>query len=277
MEEVQIVNPEGLKEKLSKFKADNFHLVADFDSTLTNAFVDGKKMVSSYAFVREGGYLSPEYIKRAFEYTNYYRPIEFDPKVPQKKKEAKMVEWWSKHYELMIEFGMNMGAIKDIIKKNRMQFRRGSTEFFDLLNKNKVPMLIFSAGLGNLIQEFLKAKGKLTKNVHLVSNFLVFDEEGKAVSYVRPLIHTFNKKEVQIEKFPYHKEISNRKNVILLGDVIGDSDMVEGVHHDNVIKIGFLNENVEELIDDYKKHFDVIILNDGPMDYVNEMLREILG
>jgi len=211
MEGVHVVNPEKLKKKLSKFKPDNFHLVADFDSTLTQAFINGQRVFSSYAYVRGGKYLSDNFFKKSMALTDYYRPIEFDPKVPQKEKDEKMVEWWSKHYDLLIECGMNAGVINEIIKDNKILLRKGGSELFALVKKYEIPFLIFSAGLGNLIEEFFKSKGMLTKKTHIISNHLIFDKNGKAVSYTRPLIHTFNKKEVQIEKFPYHKEIAEKK------------------------------------------------------------------
>ncbi|MBU1349747.1 hypothetical protein KJ978_03455, partial [Patescibacteria group bacterium] len=45
--------------------------------------------------------------------------------------------------------------------------------------------------------------------------------------------------------------------------------------YDNLIKIGFLNENVKENLEEYKKNYDVVILNDGSMEYVNDLLNEI--
>ncbi|MFC1801753.1 hypothetical protein ACFLZB_04800 [Nanoarchaeota archaeon] len=276
MEGVHIVNAEDLKRKIKQFNKNNFHLVSDFDSTLTQSFVNGERVHSSYSYVRGGDYLSKDFFKRSITLTEYYRPIEFDPNVPQKEKDEKMVEWWTKHYDLLIECDMHIEVIKEIVEGEKILLRKGSSEFFDLVKKYDIPLLIFSAGLGNLIEEFLKAKGNLTKRTHIISNFLVFDEEGKAVSYVRPLIHTFNKKEVQIKDLPYQKEILEKKNVILLGDHIGDVTMCHGVDHDCMIKIGFLNEDADKLMDSYAQHFDVIIINDGSMDYVNNLLKEIL-
>ncbi|MBU2415738.1 hypothetical protein KKH86_00740 [Patescibacteria group bacterium] len=69
--------------------------------------------------------------------------------------------------------------------------------------------------------------------------------------------------------------IKNRKNVLLLGDSFGDTEMINGFDYDNLIKIGFLNENVKENLEEYKKNYDVVILNDGSMEYVNDLLNEI--
>jgi len=95
-ESVKISNPEALKKKIKKFTKDNFHIVADFDSTLTKAFVDGESIPSSYALVREGVYLSPEYHTKANALKDYYHPIETSFIISSREKCKKMVEWWSK-------------------------------------------------------------------------------------------------------------------------------------------------------------------------------------
>ena len=50
--------------------------------------------------------------------------------------------------------------------------------------------------------------------------------------------------------------------------------MVEGFAYDNLLKIGFLNSNIENNLDEYKKHYDVIITNDSSMDFVYDLLKE---
>ena len=47
-------------------------------------------------------------------------------------------------------------------------------------------------------------------------------------------------------------------------------------YHNNLIKIGFLNENVEENLEPFKKDYDVLILNDSGMDFVNNLIEEIV-
>ena len=53
--------------------------------------------------------------------------------------------------------------------------------------------------------------------------------------------------------------------------------MVKGFEYDNLIKIGFLNEKAEENLNIYKKNYDVVILNDGSMKYVNGLLRNLFS
>lgn len=60
----------------------------------------------------------------------------------------------------------------------------------------------------------------------------------------RPIIHILNKNEQAIHETEYFDLIRDRDNVILMGDMIGDSEMAEGVPHNTVLKIGFVYEKV---------------------------------
>jgi hypothetical protein len=102
-----------------------------------------------------------------------------------------------------------------------------------------------------------------------------WDKNGRAVSVKQPIIYTMNKEAVVIKDFPgIFKEIKDRKNVILIGRQLDDIDMAAGFDYDNLVKIGFLNEGIKENLESYKKAFDVLILDDGPMHYINKLLKE---
>ena len=64
--------------------------------------------------------------------------------------------------------------------------------------------------------------------------------------------------------------------MILLGDDLQDLGMVKNLDYDNLIKIGFLNENVDENLEKYKEGYDVVITGDGDFSFVNELIGEIL-
>lgn len=81
-----------------------------------------------------------------------------------------------------------------------------------------VPMLVFSAGLGDIIQAVLQHEQLLLPNVKLVSNFLKYKNgivNGFSDEY--PLIHTFNKNETVLEGTEYYDMVHNRQHVILMG------------------------------------------------------------
>ncbi|XP_034197627.1 7-methylguanosine phosphate-specific 5'-nucleotidase-like isoform X1 [Prunus dulcis] len=54
--------------------------------------------------------------------------------------------------------------------------------------------------------------------------------------------------------------VKTRRNVLLLGDHIGDLGMSDGLNYENRISAGFLNDNVENSLDSYRKTFDIVYL-----------------
>jgi len=281
MENIIISDPERLKNlkmAISKDGAEKLHLLSDFDRTLTTAFVDGKGVHSLISILYNENYLSPDYRKKAQALYQKYYPIEIDPKIAREKKKKKMIEWWTKHFALLIKSGLNKNDLKDIIDSGRVRLRQGCAELIDFLKSRNIPLVIMSAsGVGiDPISMFLEKEGKLYDNIHIISNYYEWDENGNAIGVKEPIIHSLNKDETAIQNFPAFKEVKNRKNVILLGDILEDIEMVEGFDYDNLIKIGFLNEKTEENLEGYKRKYDVVILNDSSMDYVNQLLKEII-
>ena len=276
MKKVIVLNSKKLQEQIKIIKEygiSRFHVITDFDRTLTKCFVDNNKSSTLIAYMRNGRYLTPDYPDKAFALFDKYHPIEIDPKISIQEKSKKMDEWWNLHTDLLVKSGMSKEVIEDIVKKNKLHFRKGALEFIDILHEHNIPMIIMSAGPAQLIEEFLKKENRLYSNIHIIANYFIWDKNGIAIGRRSPVIHTFNKKEIQIKELSIYNELLKRKNVLLLGDSVADIDMIEGFPYENLIKIGFLNENVEEQRKDFEKSYDAIILNDGTMDYANELLK----
>ena len=62
-------------------------------------------------------------------------------------------------------------------------YRDGSDWLFDELHKHSVPLLIFSAGIGDVVMEAVKQRGRLHDNIKIVSNFMDFDSEVATLSF----------------------------------------------------------------------------------------------
>jgi len=272
-------------EKLEKTKKiileqgkEKIHVLADFDRTLTKAFVNDRKIPSIISVLRDEDYLSEEYSEKAKALANKYHPIEIDSSISMEEKKKAMQEWWTQHFNLLIKSGLNKKHLEEVIKDGNIQFRKGTTEFLDFLYENKIPLIIMSStGLGgDSISMYLKKQGKLYDNVHIVSNSYEWDSKGNAVSFKEPIIHVMNKDETAIKDYKVFDLIKNRKNVLLLGDSLGDVGMITGFDYDNLIKIGFLNDKIEENLEKYKENFDIILLNDTNFDYVNKLVKEII-
>jgi hypothetical protein len=59
-----------------------------------------------------------------------------------------------------------------------------------------MPMLIVSAGIGEIVKqslEFLYEEIKLRPKISIISNLGVFDENGILTKFKEPIIHSFNK------------------------------------------------------------------------------------
>lgn len=115
-------------------------------------------------------------------------------------------------------FPFNPKEIDDIAKEYSNSLRDGSHDLFKLTNDVNVPVLVFSAGLGDCILSVLKNEEVLYPNVKLVSNFLKFENgmlDGFNDAY--PVIHTFNKNETVLKGTEYYDMVHNRQHVILMG------------------------------------------------------------
>jgi len=51
--------------------------------------------------------------------------------------------------------------------------------------------------------------------------------------------------------------------------------MITGFKYDHLIKIGFYNYKQKNNLAQFRKKYDIIILGDSSLDYVNRLLKEI--
>jgi len=111
-----------------------------------------------------------------------------------------------------------------------------------------------------VIQWYKEANGLLADTA-LVSNFLEFNESGQVLGLKESeeLIHMYNKSQ-SIQKISCGDKFSGRKNVVLLGDSLGDLKMADGVKDpEAVLTVGFLNKNIEKSLETYKDNFDIVL------------------
>lgn len=281
MENIIITNKKELEKKVKRISQqgkERFHVVSDFDRTLTRAFVNDQKVRSIISVLRDGDYLTPEYRERAQELAKHYGSIEEDPSVSYEEKKKAMLEWWTKHFDLLIKTGLSKSDLERVVKERKVKLRVGVRGLIKTLNQYEIPLVIMSSsGLGDAIPMYLKENRLLFKNIHIITNFYIWDKDGRAMDIRKPIIHSMNKDETSLRNFPFYNQIKSRKNVLLLGNNLGDLGMVEGFPYDGLIKIGFLNEDVEENIETFRQAYDIVVLNDGNMGYVNRLVRRIIG
>lgn len=226
--------------------------------------------------------MSESYVKESKKLAEYYYPIEHNPIVSFEEKSNLMQEWWQKHMgELLIKSGLNLNLIKSIVAENKLELRENIVEFFDILKENEIPILIFSAGMGDIIVEYMKKIHEFNSNIHVIANFYSYDEFGKALSLKGEIIHSLNKDMHDVSKQDFFKQIKGRKNVILLGDSINDLKMSNGFDCENIFKIGFLNKNFSDenyvlMRKQFEENFDLILDGNSSFDDINALLNRII-
>ncbi len=267
---------ERKKKKILAGGWDKFQVLADFDRTVTCGLdKSGKRTPTVISKLRsDEKYLGAKYKKEAEKLFDIYHPIEIDNSLPMGEKITKMREWWVMHFNLISKSGLNKSIILQVVKEKPLDFREGVSQFVNCLYNRGTPLIFMSAGPGDIILEYLKQNKLMKPNIFVVANKYTFDEKGNAMYVQEPIIHTFNKTEITLKGLPLYEEVKKRKNVLLLGDQIGDVGMIEGFDYDNLICVGFLNENIEENLALYKKRFDVVITNDGTFGFLNDFLKD---
>lgn len=269
---------EATKMAISAGGVEKLHILSDFDKTLTKSYVDGKRINSIISILRNNDCLTPDYPKKAKDLYAKYHSIETDFTMPIEKKKKIMRDWWLAHFNLLIKSGLTKDDLMFVVNNENIEFRDGVPEFLRFLKKYNIPLIVLSAsGLGKeAISMFFKQKEVLYDNIYIISNSFKWDENGRAIGVNEPIIHSMNKDETMVKDFPVFNLIKERKNILLLGDSISDVGMVAGFNYNSLIKIGFLNKETERNLEEYKRNYDVLILNDGSMDYVNNLLNEIV-
>ena len=212
----------------------NLFVVADFDRTITNG-----SSKTSWSILSESSLVPKEYKKERQEFYNYYRPIEVDESLDYEYKTSQMKEWYQKHIGLFVKYKITEEIFKNAATDLRiMEFRPGAKEFIKFLHDNNIPLIIISAGIGNFI------------------NKIIF-KDGIAVGVDTNIIHSLNKNEVSLPD-NIKEKLSNRKNVLLLGDQISDLRMVDKSKHDHVYTNCFLCDENKSELEVIRKQFDIV-------------------
>lgn len=191
-----------------------------------------------------------------------------------------MKEWYGLVHQAMLQEDITRDAIqKAVAHSDTIQLRPGMEQMIEHCQSHQppIPFFIMSAGLGDVIEEFLRQRlpFDLSPSTTVASNRMTFDDRGKLISFSEPLLHMFNKTIGVIQEFG-GGHIETATCALLLGDGVGDLTMAEGegANFETVLKIGFLNEKVEERIDQYLGPFDVVVTHDGDTP---EVCFEALG
>jgi len=256
---------------------DDVFFVLDFDRTMTKCFTeDGSRGADSHDILGSHSKISWS-CKRMMELLmEKFYPIETDPNLSHDTKGESMVEWYTLVNNLIAQQGITRDDVRQAVEECKdFRLRAGVNEIFQLAHSAGIPIIVLSAGLGNVIEEVIrqcipKPTGELGtewENVRVLSNSLLWDADGKHTGFSEPILHPFNK---SMKDAPAHmlEFISGRNNAIIMGDGLGDLTMADGTEAKEVLKFGFLNERIDERLTKYTAQgaWDRLVLNDESFD-----------
>lgn len=276
---MKILNPENLTRFVAAIgdtPDKQLFVVSDFDRTLTKAYVNGHYVPSLMGILRNSGSLGEEYKIKGQELFNYYSPkVEGDNALPLAERGELVLQWWTKAYELLKNSGLRKEHIEELIKHPDLQLRDGVAEFLNWTEKCTIPVFIMSAaGLGITgIESFLENIGQLRKNIHIISNNLLWSEEGLFLGIKEPMVHMFNKTgELLFGSPEASTSLGNRRIAIVLGDNIGDSKMSDGISD---ISLKVYVKGSEETLENQNisEYFDVVLEADESFEEIMKSIE----
>lgn len=258
--------------------ADRCFIVTDFDYTMTKFWApDGEsRLATTHKVLEDCDLFGPEYHESARALQLKYYPLEVSPTVSEADKERYMLEWVTQAHDLLVRTGLRRDQLAGVVRQARVELRQGVDDVLRAAYGADIPVLVFSAGVADVLEQVLLHRGLVTNNLTIVGNRMAFDAGGRLVGFEEPCFHGLNKKAKTIRHLPYFDLVATRPNALLLGDNMHDLGMAEGLPCEQLLTVGFLNDHVDERLDKYAAAFDVVVVNDGPMDVVNELLRELV-
>ena len=244
-----------LKEKINK---DNICVFLDYDKTITSSTSE-----DSWAASANRKALGENIANDLDRYYEKYGPIEFDYNMDVKEREKYIIEWYDKCMELYYTYHLTKQKLKESIDNSKLILREGAKDFLFKLYENDIPVIILSAGIGNVIEQSLKKEKCYFDNIHMISNFIKFDENGNMIKFCDNMIHSLNKNIDKLGEVNLKEKIRTKEYRIVIGDLVEDIYMMGKYPEDKSLKIGFLNKNITENLDVYNKNFDIVLTKEN--------------
>ncbi len=250
------------KEKLQKFKnSNNYFAIIDFDRTLTTGTSD-----ASMGIIPK--FLGGDCLKERLKIYEHYRPIELDYTIEENEKKAIMKEWADKSFTLLSKYLTSEEIIENSLENANLHLRLGAKDFLKYMYNKNIPVVIMSAGVGNIIKRFLEKQEVLYDNITLISNFYEF-KNNKSYIDTEKLIAVSNKDYSRVPE-KERQVLDKRQNILLCGDIVEDIKMIEKEKLYKTVTVGFFDHNIKENLSTYNKNFDIVLAD-------NENFNTLMG
>eukprot|EP01031_Cornospumella_fuschlensis_P033633 gene33633-40687_t len=171
------------------------NVITDFDFTLSTFHnIHNTRAYSCHKLLEDSGLLSHDYHAQAQAVQAYYYPIEIDPSIPQDQRVQHMIDWAHRSHALLVKYGLTkevlQTAVSKAVKSQEIRLRQGVSDFFMSCKQQGVPLLVFSAGIADVLENVLSYHMNINYiEPEVVSNKCIFDAEGQIQGFQEPVIH----------------------------------------------------------------------------------------
>lgn len=252
-----------------KISPNNYYVVLDFDKTLTS-----KESLDSWMAVLDFDIYGEECKKKIEQINAKYAPVELDYTLDKKTKEKYITEWYQKSIDFLYDHQLTKSNLKKALQKEPIKFRKGAKEFLQELQQENIPVIIISAGIGNVIEEFLKNQECYGENIYIISNFIQFKDD-KMQKFNQSLIHSMNKNSEGKLPKDWIRRLKQKEHIILCGDLIEDIKMIPERRKESSILVGFLNSEIKKNLSLYKQNYDIVLTEEEANFYeVEKIIKE---
>lgn len=255
---MQYINSNKLNEiKLNK---DNFYVLMDFDRTITKG-----GSISCWNILKYTTLLGADFRKK-YEIIHNKLNLDGDDKLKIKSYE----DTFKGYFKLQEDFNLNDTMIENAVREIPIVFRDYANDFFKKMYKLKIPIIIISCSIKNILEKVLIAHNCYYDNIEIYSNYYDYSEQRNHIYNVTP----YSKNKISFSD-ETNKMIENRKYVILLGDMVEDIKMVSQDKLKDTITIGFLDEDkgIEKNLEKYNSNFDIVLTNNSSFKDVIKILK----
>jgi 5'-nucleotidase len=218
-------------------------------------------------------FASFQFLTKTNAIKNKHLPIHLDFSLPEEVRKASDHQWFTKIMKCFVDAKFPKSLIPDMLEASQCRLRSGVVQFLRLAHQHRIPVLIFSGGIKDVIDALLHREKCYFDNISIISNRLKYDDSGTMVGAVEPYITASSKLEVARED-DYFKRII-RDNVLLLGDMLSDLKMASCVKYKDLLTVGFCNHDKDE--EQYRDSFDMILMGNPSFSKINELLSQIVG
>lgn len=227
----------------------NILIISDCSKTLS-----ASSNPTTWSIFAKSGLLGSQYNKQRNELFDIFHSFESAKDIEKTK------QWWGKHMDLFVQFGLSRTIIDSLTKsKKYFAVREGLSSFFWEIHSNpNYDLHIISSGVTDVIESFLDNNSINRVGITISANRLLFDNPGNVVGYDPDIITTLNKNNHLDTNKTYFK-------TVLLWDDGTDLDMYDK----ECLKIWFCDE---EKIEGY----DIYLWKQGSLDEIFPLIKKHL-